>query len=309
MKRFFGITILTICIGVNAGETPRPAASDKLVRMLQQSTLTLLKEGNIRFVDDKGFHPHIELKRRAELARNGQEPIATVLACADSRAPVELVFDRGIGDLFVVRVAGNVAGLSELATMEYGVAHLGTPVLVVLGHSQCGAVTAAAKNADLHGHLPSLVSLLKPAVEKARTNGPEEDLIPRAVELNVWQQMQNIVSRSALLRDHVAAGTVIIVGAVYDLASGKVEWLGPHPEMDRLIAEANAQNAKPEPPAEPVAATTVAIPTAPAPAPTSTKSEPARTPPTHAAAAIQKSMLGSPMLLPPSRTEASHSAH
>ncbi len=272
MKKFIGGMILWVGLAGVASYGSDAANPEKLTRMLQQSTLTLLKEGNIRYTEGKSFHPNIESARRAELAAAGQEPMATILACSDSREPVELIFDRGVGDLFVVRVAGNTAGLSELATMEYGVTHLGTPVLIVMGHTKCGAVTAAVKGAELHGHLPSLISLIKPAADKARVNGAEEDLVPRAIELNVWQQVENIFARSALVRDFAAAGKVTIVGAVYDIAAGKVQWLGQHPEIDRLIAEAKAQNVVAQPAHEathapaPVAAPAHPVPAQAAPA-------------------------------------------
>lgn len=315
MKKILGIIATVAGLGVICSFASQPADADKLTRMLQQSTQTLLKEGNIRFAEGKSFHPNLEPTRRTELAAAGQEPIATILACADSRAPVELMFDRGAGDLFVVRVAGNVAGLSELATIEYGVTHLGTPVLVVLGHSQCGAVTAATKGAELHGHLPSLVSLIKPAADKARVTGPEENLIPRAIELNVWQQVQNIFDRSALIREHVAAGKVVIVGAIYDIVSGKVQWLGPHPEMERFLAEAKAQSNKPSAPVEPAPASApiahAAPPSATVPAPVATpvKAEPPKTFPVHPAAAIQKSPIGTPMVSPATRPEVANTQH
>ena len=246
MKKIFGALIVLIGLGGLAGYSSSTADPEKLTRMLQLSTLTLLKEGNIRFADGKPFHPNLESTRRAELASTGQEPMATILACSDSRDPVELIFDRGIGDLFVVRVAGNVAGLSELATVEYGVTHLGTPVLIVMGHTKCGAVTAAVKGAELHGHLPSLISLIRPAADKAKLSATEEDAVPRAIELNVWQQVENLFTRSALVREHAAAGKVTIVGALYDISTGKVQWLGQHPEMERLIAEAKSQLATPD---------------------------------------------------------------
>lgn len=246
MKKIFGVVILLAGFAALTGYSGSAADPVKLTRMLQSSTLTLLKEGNIRYADGKSFHPNLESTRRTELAAAGQEPMATILACSDSRDPVELIFDRGVGDLFVVRVAGNVAGLSELATIEYGVTHLGTPLLVVMGHSKCGAVTAAVKGAELHGHLPSLISLIKPAAEKAKLSGTEEDVVPRAIELNVWQQVENVLARSALIREHLAAGKVQIVGAVYDIATGKVQWLGQHPEMERLVAAAKSDSDKHE---------------------------------------------------------------
>ncbi|KAB2653194.1 MAG: carbonic anhydrase [Verrucomicrobia bacterium] len=241
MKQIFCVVILTLGVGCITANSSAAAGSEKLTRMLQVSTLSLLKEGNVRFVEGKSIHPNQEISRRAELAAAGQEPSATILACSDSREPVELIFDRGAGDLFVVRVEGNVAGLSELATMEYGVVHLGTPLLIVMGHSECGAVTAAVKGAELRGHLPSLISLIKPAAEKAKNRGTEEECVPRAIELNVWQQVENIFAKSALIREFAAAGKVQIVGAVYDIATGKVQWLGQHPEIDRLLADAKTE--------------------------------------------------------------------
>jgi len=240
MNKIICAIVSIIVLAAFTADSSAPVGSEKLTRMLQVSTLTLLREGNARFVEGKSFHPNLETSRRAELAAAGQEPSATILSCSDSRAPLEAVFDRGAGDLFVVRVAGNVAGLSELATMEYGVTHLGTPLLIVMGHTKCGAVTAAAKGAELHGHLPSLISLIKPAADKARMSASEEELVPRAIELNVWQQVENIFAKSAAIRDFAAQGKVQVVGAVYDIATGKVQWLGQHPEINRMITDAKA---------------------------------------------------------------------
>jgi carbonic anhydrase len=213
------------------------ADSQKLVRLLQQSTMALLKEGNARHVDGQPQHPNQETDRRAALAKNGQEPLATVIACSDSRVPVEQLFDRGAGDIFVIRVAGNVAGVSEMASIEYGVAHLGTPVLVVMGHTKCGAVTAVVKGAELHGHLAALAQLIKPAAHKALGEAASpEDAVPIAIQFNVWQQIETLLTESDEIRDAVKSGRTQIVGAVYDIASGKVAWLGQHPQYDRIMA-------------------------------------------------------------------------
>lgn len=275
MKKIIGVFLMVSLAG-QPGFGTEAANPEKLTRMLQVSTLTLLKEGNIRYTDGKSFHPNLEPARRTELAAAGQEPMATILACSDSRDPVELIFDRGVGDVFVVRVAGNVAGLSELATIEYGVTHLGTPLLIVMGHSKCGAVTAAVKGVELHGHLPSLISLIKPAADKAKLNAPEEETVPRAIELNVWQQVENIFARSALIRESVAAGKVQIIGAVYDIATGKVQWLGQHPESDRLIAEAKASLNSPDAHGEPGPPPPLAPAAAPAHVETPAKPEPVK---------------------------------
>lgn len=238
MKGFTSLLAGLVLSGViSVGASDSKDDSAKLIKLLQTSTVSLLKEGNARFVSGKPQYPNAEPARRAELAANGQEPLATILACSDSRDPVELIFDRGVGDLFVVRVAGNVAGISETATIEYGVTHLGTPILVVMGHTKCGAVTAVVKGAELHGHLAALAKLIEPAAKKAKGDGTSaEEAIPVAIQLNVWQQIESILVSSPLVRAQAVAGKVDVQGAVYDIASGKVVWLGRHPDMERLLA-------------------------------------------------------------------------
>lgn len=213
--------------------------NDPAMRMLRDASLMLLKEGNSRFASGKPQYPHQEASRRVEVAK-GQEPFATVLACSDSRDPVELIFDRGVGDIFVVRVAGNIAGGSELATIEYGVGHLNTPLLVVMGHTKCGAVTAVAKGAELHGHLHLLADKIKPAVDKVKAGTPEADeLVPKSIQANVWQTIEDIIKESGDVREKLAQGKVAIIGAIYDLESGKVSWLGQHPAEDSIVALAS----------------------------------------------------------------------
>ena len=214
---------------------------DPVLRALHQTTLLLLKEGNARFAAGHPQHPNQTPQRRTATALEGQEPLATVLACSDSREPVELIFDRGIGELFVVRVAGNTVDTDQLATMEYGVAHLHTPVLVVAGHTKCGAVTAVVKGAELHGHLPQLAAKIKPAAARAKAaGGTEAEIITEAIRANVWQSIADILRRSDVIRQQLQAGSVQIVGAVYDLESGAVDWLGPHPEQAALLVQAAA---------------------------------------------------------------------
>ena len=209
-------------------------------RLLRDASLMLLKEGNVRFATGKSQHPNQEAARRTSTVADGQEPFATILACSDSRDPVELLFDRGVGDLFVVRVAGNIAGESEMATVEYGVGHLNTPLLIVMGHTKCGAVTAVVKGAELHGHLHALAEKIKPAAEKAKaeTTVPDE-AVARAIQANVWQTIEDLIRESPIVREKLSAGQVHIQGAVYDLEQGKVNWLGAHPGQDALVALAS----------------------------------------------------------------------
>lgn len=231
-----GLTFFTEIPRVNGSE---PAAKQKFQGLLNEASLALLKEGNARFATDTPRHPNAGSARRAATAAEGQEPFVTVLSCSDSRAPVELIFDRGVGEVFTVRVAGNVADTDEIATIEYGVGHLHTPLLLVLGHTRCGAVTAVVKGAELHGSLPELVDNIKPAAERAKAaTQNEKELIPIAIKENVWQSIHDILSHSGIIRGELANGNVSVVGGVYDLDTGKVEWLGEHPEQKAILASA-----------------------------------------------------------------------
>jgi carbonic anhydrase len=198
----------------------------------------LLKEGNSRYADGKRQHPRQDRARRALTAAQGQHPLATVLACSDSRVPAEIIFDQGIGDIFVVRVAGNVAATDEIGSMEYAVDHLATPLVVVLGHTQCGAVTAVMDDAKLPPNIATLVEPIKPAVEKAREANPQaakDVLLKAAITANVWQAMEDTLRLSPIIREKVRDGQVQVVGALYDLDSGQVQWLGPHPDQAKLV--------------------------------------------------------------------------
>lgn len=241
--------------------TPRLFSSDSsssppsYQRLIREAVCALLKDGNARFVSGNLQHPNLDVERRKSTATEGQQPLATVLACSDSREPVELILDRGLGDLFIVRVAGNVAGPSELASIEYGVGHLGTPLLVVMGHSKCGAVTAVVNGAELHGHLPLLVEHIRPAAEKAKAEAkPGEDAVAKAIEANVWQSVTDILVQSEEVRTLVKEGKLQVLGALYDLDTGVIAWLGTHPREKELLTTSKTSEA------------TVHVP-APAPAP------------------------------------------
>jgi len=195
------------------------------------AALQRLKDGNARYRSGQPMHPGFDASRRRETAEHGQRPFATVIACSDSRVPVEIIFDQGIGDVFTVRVAGNVCGLDAIGSIELGVDYLETPLLVVLGHSQCGAVTAALTGAELHGSIPALLDRIRPAVERAKLSHPlqhGEELVPAAVEANVWQSIEDLMRNSPATRRRAAAATLKVVGAVYHLEDGRVEWLGEY---------------------------------------------------------------------------------
>jgi carbonic anhydrase len=198
----------------------------------------LLEQGNGRYVAGKPLHPNQGAERRAATADRGQQPFATVLTCSDSRVPVEILFDCGVGDVFVVRVAGNVVNTDEAGSIEYGVDHLETPLLVVLGHTHCGAVTAVAGGGEIHGNIGALVKNIGTAVKTAKEAHPElsgSALVEEAVVANVWQSIDDLFRSSEVTRKRIKAAKLEVVGAVYDIESGKVSWLGSHPKQFELI--------------------------------------------------------------------------
>lgn len=185
--------------------------------------LQKLKEGNERFAARKSIHPNQSEARRAEVTK-GQRPFAVILGCADSRVPPEIIFDQGIGDLFILRVAGNIADEALLASMEYAVDHLGVPLILVLGHQKCGAVQAAVTGGEAHGHLEYLMEALRPAVETARSR--PGDLAENTIRANVERVVRELQNSEPLLAKAVKKGALKILGGRYDLETGRVEILG-----------------------------------------------------------------------------------
>lgn len=178
--------------------------------------LRRLEEGNARYVRDEMHGAGRCSARRAELVE-GQVPWAIVLSCADSRVAPEIAFDTGLGELFVVRVAGNVANTSSIASIEYAVSALGTPVIVVLGHQSCGAVTAAMAGGDNGDNLDHLLAHIQPAVQ-ARPGAPVDEVVRE----NARRVAEDLVARSEVLRAAVEAGKLAIVPAFYSLEDGSV---------------------------------------------------------------------------------------
>lgn len=201
------------------------AAAQVAGPMTADRALELLMEGNARYVSG-AIEPRDFAANRAALAE-GQAPFAVILGCADSRVAPEFAFDQSRGQLFVLRIAGNTLNVDSLASMEYAVEVLGSPLIMVLGHSGCGAVGAAIKavadNARLPGHLPDLIEPIRPAVEAAR--GQPGDLLTNAIKQNVVLTVDRVASAGPILSARVAAGRIRVVGAVYDLATGKVDLL------------------------------------------------------------------------------------
>jgi carbonic anhydrase len=185
--------------------------------------LSKLKEGNARYTSGNLQHPGQTAERRTELART-QHPFAAILCCSDSRVPPEVVFDQGIGDLFIVRVAGNVINDEGLGSLEYTVDHLGTRFILVLGHQRCGAVDAAretiAAKGKAPGHIQSLVTAIKPVVEATA----KEDL-EATIKANVKHVVDALRSSTPILKAEVDSGKIQVIGGYYSLDTGAVTFL------------------------------------------------------------------------------------
>ncbi len=200
--------------------------------------LAALKAGNERFAAGHRTFAHLS-HRRLDETEAEQHPFAIVLGCSDSRVPVEHLFDVGIGDLFVVRVAGNISSDDEEGSIEYAIEHLSTKLLVVLGHTDCGAVTAVVDHAETEGHIPHLTEHIEPAYLKALHHLPHaerHEIINHTVRTNVAHTMEDLLADCALLRERVESGDVLLVGGVYDLKTGLVDWLDAA-EYAALIAD------------------------------------------------------------------------
>ena len=192
-------------------QKPQPVSPDAAMKRLM--------DGNKRFVDGKRQNPNQSRLRLQETAV-AQYPFASVLGCADSRVPAEIVFDQGLGDLFVVRVAGNVASQTAIGSLEFSTAVLGSQLIIVLGHRRCGAVSAAIANNPLPGRIGVFVEEIKPAVERVRFK--TGDIEENSVTANVQYQVAQLAESSTILAKLIREGKLKIVGGRYDLATGKV---------------------------------------------------------------------------------------
>ncbi len=182
--------------------------------------LKRLQEGNQRFVEDKLDGKLQDKERKVKLVE-GQNPYAILLSCADSRVVPELTFDVGLGEIFTVRVAGNIANTSSIASIEYAVANIGCQVIIVLGHQNCGAVTAAVKGGDYGHNLNMLLAHINPAIVSVGKDAPINDVVKK----NAFITGIDLVTRSKIIREAVEEAKVQIIPAYYNLDSGKVDFL------------------------------------------------------------------------------------
>ena len=208
--------------GEDAPRKPEVQTAESQAAMTPAQALERLKEGNARFAANATKPRDWSAKVAATAA--GQYPFAAVLACMDSRAPVEIVFDQGLGDLFGIRVAGNVVNDDELGSLEYAV-KVGTKLIVVLGHTSCGAVKGAIDDVQF-GNLTGLLAKIKPAIAAAScSSSKDEACVTKVAEHNVRQSMREIRQRSPFLTQNLDEGKVELVGGMYDVATGKVTFL------------------------------------------------------------------------------------
>ena len=195
--------------------------------MTPQKALTLLKEGNQRFITDTRYER--DLRAKALILADGQFPYAAILGCIDSRASHELLFDAGIGDLFSARVAGNFVNTDILGSLEFATALAGAKIIVVLGHNQCGAIKGACDHVEM-GNLTHTLSNIAPAVYsvegfKGQRNSKNEAFVEAVAHANVELTVDNIIERSPVIKDLIDKGQLMVVGAMLDIATGKVTFL------------------------------------------------------------------------------------
>jgi len=201
-----------------------PASGNELAVTADQA-ISRLVEGNARFASGKAMHPDQSAERRAEVV-SSQHPFAVVLSCSDSRIPPEVIFDQGIGDIFVVRTAGQVIDDVALGSIEYAVEHLSAPLIVVLGHDSCGAVNATVQGGKAEGHIVSLVDAIKPAVDEARKKIKSQDqLLSISIDINIKNIAKSLTSSEPILSEYIREGKLKVVGARYHLDSGKMEMI------------------------------------------------------------------------------------
>ncbi len=214
-----GTGVLTAGLGSKLVFSERALAENDMTPDL---ALQNLMDGNKRFITRKRQNPHQDFVRILEVAK-AQKPFASILSCADSRVPSEIIFDQGFGDLFVCRVAGNIATQEEIGSLEFGSLVLGSKVIMVMGHKRCGAVDATIKGAQVPGQISSLMTAIKPSVDKSK-NQPGDPL-ENACKANVLTQVEKLKS-STVLSQLIDSGKLKIVASYYDLDNGKVTFIG-----------------------------------------------------------------------------------
>ncbi|WP_026462074.1 carbonic anhydrase family protein [Adhaeribacter aquaticus] len=201
-------------------------SKENLINLDPQAALELLKEGNERFINN--LRANRNYLQQVNETRNGQYPFAVILSCMDSRTSAELIFDQGLGDIFSIRVAGNVLNEDIVGSMEYATKVVGSKIIVVLGHTKCGAIIGACDGVEL-GQLSNLLNKVKPAIERETStqterNGNNPEFVKNVTELNVQVTLQQIIERSPIIAELAQEGEIKIVGGIYNVETGKVDF-------------------------------------------------------------------------------------
>lgn len=226
LKHTLGILISSLlCFTLNASAA-YTSTQQTLQNITPQAELKRLQEGNLRFVDNKPLQRNL-LRQAKVTDLNGQFPAAVILSCMDSRGSPELIFDQGLGDVFSVRVAGNVVDKDQLGGMEYATHVVGTKLIVAMGHTGCGAVKGACENVKL-GNLTALLDKIQPAVTKIKTDMHDKldcnnlQVVDQIAKQNVLNTIKQIKANSPIIRDQIKNNQIMIVGAMHQLQSGKI---------------------------------------------------------------------------------------
>lgn len=214
---FIGTGSLAVAMGKDL-TAPRPAVAQNNVT--PQEALKQLMDGNERFVNQKRSNPHQDMVRLTEVSK-GQTPFAAILSCADSRVPSEIIFDQGLGDIFVVRCAGNVCTPEEIGSLEFGTLVLGAKVLMVIGHEYCGAVKATMQGGEVPGQIGSIIEAIRPGVTEYQGQQDDPMALEAAAKANVKYQIEKLQA-SPVISELVTTGKLIVAGGYYDLDTGVI---------------------------------------------------------------------------------------
>ena len=223
MKKIFNNFLIAVALSGSLFISSNAVLAKETQTVPPETAMQKLIDGNIRYVLGKSEKPRQNSERRKDVAQS-QHPFAIIVTCSDSRVPPEILFDQGIGDLFIIRTAGNVIDDAALGSIEYAAEHLGVQLVAVVGHERCGAVDATVKGGEAPGHIANLVKYIEPAVKKAKEK-KGGDILDNSIHENVLMTVEKLKESKPLLKELCEKGKLKAVGAYYDLDSGTVEFI------------------------------------------------------------------------------------
>jgi carbonic anhydrase len=225
MSTFLSLMALSGCGKIDVSSSSSNQVFERNEVKNSEEAIDLLKKGNERFVNNSLLNDNFSQEKKEDLLSNGQHPYAVILSCSDSRVPPELIFDQGLGDLFIIRNAGNVLDEVTLGSVEYGAEHLNIPLIVVLGHENCGAVKAAVESKDedkLEGNIASIVEKIKVPLKEVNNSSIEENELCKLCEDENIKNSVKIIKDDPIIKELEEKGVTKVIGAKYDLDTGKV---------------------------------------------------------------------------------------